>query len=90
MKKIFLSLILLGSMCLTSCNQNGIARVWGGTLTIKLPKGQKLMEATWKNNSVWYLTEPMDSDYVPTIKTFHEDTNLGMMEGTVVFIESKD
>lgn len=58
-------------------------------MTITLPKGEKLIEATWKDDNIWYLTEPMDSSYKPTTKTLHEDSRYGIMKGTVHFIESK-
>jgi hypothetical protein len=66
-----------------------MSRKFGGSTTINLEKGQKLVEATWKENSLWYLTEPMDSDYVPKTKTFKEDSNFGVLEGTVTFVESR-
>ena len=71
-----------------SCD-NAMSRKFGGSTTINLPAGQKLIEVTWKDNSIWYLTEPMDADYVPKTKTFQEDSNLGMLEGTVTFIETR-
>jgi hypothetical protein len=54
-----------------------------------LPKGEKLVEVTWKENSLWYLTEPMDDDYEPKTKSFREDSNLGILEGTVTFVETR-
>ena len=66
-----------------------MARKYGGTMTIKLEPGQRLMEATWKDNNLFYLTEPMDSDYEPKTKTFHEDSNFGVIESTVIFVETR-
>ena len=85
---------ILGSFAiafLCACTKNTRARIWGDEMTIVLPKGQKLIETTWKGatNSLWYLTEPMDSDYVPKKKIFREDSRFGIFEGTVIFIESK-
>ena len=45
--------------------------------------------ATWKEVDLFYLTEPMDSDYVPKTKTFREDSSWGVMESTVIFKERK-
>lgn len=87
MKKIFITFII-GLICFTSCTSNQRARMYGGSTTIELPHGQKLVEVTWKNNNLWYLTEPMDSDYVPKVKTFSEDSNFGALEGVVIFVES--
>ena len=74
---------------MTGCVENHFAKSFGGTLTIELPKGEKLIEATWKNDDIWYLTEPMDSAYIPTKKILREKSAYGAMEGKVVFVESK-
>ena len=87
-KLIILSLFAVSMVALISCD-NWKSRKWGGSTTITLPKGEKLIEATWKENSLWYLTEPMDADYEPKKKTFREDSNLGILEGTVIFVESR-
>ena len=47
MKKYLFLLIALVAMC--SCTQNQMARSYGGKMTIELPKGEKLINATWKN-----------------------------------------
>ncbi len=87
MKKILFVIALFVCMC--SCTQNVRTRVYGGEMTIKLPPGQELMEATWKNSDLYYLTRPMSEDYVPVTKTFQESSSLGVLEGTVYFVESR-
>lgn len=87
MKKIILILTVI-CMAFVSCDQY-TARNFGGETTIKLEPGEKLIEATWKDNDLWYLVEPMDSDYVPKIKIFKESSTMGIMEGEVTFIESR-
>lgn len=80
--------ILFSIVTLTSCQWG--TRNFGGETTIKLEKGEKLVEATWKGSGdLWYLVEPMDSDYVPKTKVFKESSTLGVLEGTVTFIENK-
>ena len=87
MKKILFMIMMV--FCLTSCDQL-ITRKFGGTTTIKLEPGQKLVECTWKGDGdLWYLVEPMDSDYVPKTKEFIESSMVGVMEGKVIFIETK-
>lgn len=87
MKKILVILSVI--FCLTSCEQI-ITREYGGTTTIKLEPGEKLLEATWKDDgNIWYLTESMDSDYVPKTKMFKESSVFGQLEGTVIFIETR-
>lgn len=87
MKKILF--VLFAVVTLTSCEQY-FTRQYGGNTTIKLEKGEKLIEATWKGEGdLWYLVEPMDSDYTPKTKVFKESSLYGVMEGSVTFIESK-
>lgn len=87
MKKIILALAILITIGLTSCNY--CTRNFGGSTVIKLEPGEKLVEATWKENNIWYLVEPMEDGYVPKTKVFKESSNAGMLEGTVTFIESR-
>ena len=86
MKKLIV--ILLMFLCLTSCDQS-ITRTMGGTTKIELEPGEKLIEATWKGDDIWYLVEPMDSDYVPKTKTFKESSRIGVLEGKVIFYEKR-
>ena len=86
MKKLIV--ILLMFLFLTSCDQS-ITRTMGGTTKIELEPGEKLIEATWKGDDIWYLVEPMDSDYVPKTKTFKESSRIGVLEGKVIFYEKK-
>lgn len=89
MKKLIYPFIFVMMLCMASCAQC-VSRKFGGNTTINLEPGQKLVEATWKGAAdLWYLTEPMDSDYVPKTKIFKESSNLGVFEGTVTFIESR-
>ena len=80
--------ILMMFLCLTSCDQS-ITRTMGGTTKIELEPGEKLVEATWKGDDIWYLVEPMDSDYVPKTKTFKESSRIGVLEGKVIFYEKR-
>lgn len=86
MKKLFA--LVLDIALLSSCQQYFTRNV-GTTTTIRLEKGQKLTLATWKESSIWYLTEEMDSDYKPKTKVFQESSLYGVLEGKVTFIESK-
>lgn len=83
-----IALIAIGMMVSFSSCQ-GCTRQWGGTTKIELEPGEKLVEATWKNNSIWYLVEPMESDYVPKTKVFREQSNARMLEGQVIFVERR-
>ena len=88
-KKIIGGIALLAIMGfgLTGCKS--VAKSMGGTISIDVPEGQKLIEATWKDSDVWYLTRPMREDEKPETFTLQEDSNFGIMEGKVIFKESK-
>lgn len=88
-KKIIGGIVLLAVMVFSLTGCKSIAKSYGGTISIDVPKGQKVIEATWKDNDVWYLTRPMREDEKPEIFTFQEDSNLGIIEGKVIFKESK-
>jgi uncharacterized protein YcfL len=84
MKKVLLG--LLGIMMLVSCTENTRARVWGGSQTIQLEKGVRLVNVTWKEGSdLWILTKK-DTTKASTY-SFSEKSNLGVMEGQVIIIE---
>ena len=88
MKKILLVLgvVLIG---MASCTQNQRAKNFGGTAEVLLPKGQQLVDVTWKDDQIWYLTQDMPEGYKPQNYNFSEESSYGMMEGKVVFKESK-
>lgn len=88
MKTIKIILLLFILISITGCDQTN-ARNFGGSITINLKPGEKLIEATWKDDNIWYLTEPMDSDYIPRTKIFKESSEFGIYNGNVTFIESK-
>ena len=87
MKKVFL--VVLSGMFLTSCTENERVKSWGGEGTIKLPKGKKLINVTWKETQVWYLTREMDSNDIAETYEFHEESSYGVVEGTYKIIETK-
>ena len=87
MKKFIALLILM--FCLCSCTEQVRTRQWGGEMTIELPHGQELMEVTWKESDLFYLTRPMAPDYVPVTKVFQESSTWGVLESTVYFKESR-
>lgn len=87
MKKLFL--ILLLSVFTFSCTENQRAKNWGGTVTVELPKGKKLVEATWKEDNLWYLTRDMKEGETAETFEFIEDSSFGVMKGKIIFVESK-
>jgi len=71
----------------TGCTANERARNFGGTQTIDLPAGKKLVNATWKETNLWYLLRPMQNGESPDTLNFIESSAYGMMNGAVIFIE---
>jgi hypothetical protein len=84
-----LLLIISVSVFASSCTQNSRAKKWGGTASITLPTGKKLVNVTWKGESLWYMTRPMRSDDVAETYEFQEESSYGMIEGTYVIREVK-
>jgi hypothetical protein len=87
MKKLVILAAILFSFA--SCTENSRVKNFGGEGTINLPKGRKLVNVTWKETQIWYLTRPMDSSDVAQTYQFHEESSYGVMEGTYNIIESK-
>lgn len=88
-KKIIAGIMFLVVMGFSLTGCKSVAKKMGGTISIDVPKGQKVIEATWKDSDVWYLTRPMRKDEKPETFTFQEDSNFGIIEGKVIFKESK-
>lgn len=85
----------LGCMCvvttltiLSGCQS--AVKSYGGSMTIKLPPGQKLETIDWENDSLWYLTRPMNEDEEPQTHILKQSSEFGIIEGTVTIIESKE
>lgn len=88
-KKIIGGIVLLAVMVFSLTGCKSIAKSYSEIITIDVPKGQKVIEATWKGSDVWYLTRSMHEDEKPETFTLQEDSNLGIIEGKVIFKESK-
>lgn len=88
MKKLILALAFVAIM-FTSCTEQSRARQFGGDSTIRLAPGEKLVMATFKDNNVWYLVEPMPEGYIPQTRVLKESSSWGVLQGTVTFIETK-
>jgi len=87
MKKLLLLLVMV--VIMTSCTQNQRAKNFGGTATIEIKAGQKLVTATWKGENLWYLTKQMTDDDKVETYYFKEDSSLGFASGTVIFKEKR-
>lgn len=85
MKKI---LICLVALCAISC-ENYTTKHLGGNMTIDVEPGYKVTSATFKEGEIWYFVEKMDSTYVPTQKKLVEKSMYGMLEGAIIFNETR-
>lgn len=83
---IAIIIIFLG---FSSCTENYRARNFGGTTTINVEKGKKVMMATWKGDDLFYMVEDMEEDYIPHDKELIESSSWGVIESNVIFKESR-
>jgi len=88
MKKKIIILLCAICMCFSGCSQE-LARGYGGTFTLDLEPGEKLIEITWKDAGLWYLTRPFRDGEEAETYEFKESSNYGIWEGTVIIIEHK-
>lgn len=88
MKRLILSLTLVTAL-LSSCTDNVRAKNWGGSMTIKVPPGNKVTNITWKKGDLWYSYRPFQEGEHPVTQYFVEESSFGIMEGSVKFVESK-
>jgi len=86
MKKVLL--LLLTVLMLSGCSQ-WTARNFGGDYTHELPKGEKLINVTWKDDTLWFLTRIMEEDDEVEEYKFQASSVFGVFEGTVTIVESK-
>ena len=88
MKTSFLLLMALCFLC--GCNRMSSARKHGGSMTVDVPKGNKILFANWKDeDQLWYLYRPMSAGDVPGDVVFQEKSTHGLVEGRVIFHESR-
>jgi hypothetical protein len=87
MKKLII--IIIAAISLTACTENSRAKSFGGTAILTLPVGQKLVNVTWKDAQLWYITRPMRADETAETYTFNEESGYGLVEGTYVIKEKK-
>ena len=89
MKKKIITLLLTILLITTLTGCQFATKHLGGNMTVNLEPNVKLVNVTWKEDSLWFLTKPMTEEDVAEIYTFQEDSEFGIFEGTVTIIESK-
>ena len=86
MKKKFI-LSLIAALAFASCTENQMAKQFGGTMKVDLPANTEFVNATWKNDGLWYIHRPRKQGETIDTITMQEDSNFGLVEGKVQFIE---
>lgn len=61
--------------------RNTMARHWGGTLEVKIPPNHVVLNATWKEQSLWVVSK----DTLTGEVSFWESSSWGIAEGHVKF-----
>lgn len=84
-----MAVVLTVILIIAGCTQQMKVKNFGGQMTIDLPKGEKLVEVTWKDDDIWYLTRPMRDDELSEAYKFQESSSFGTMQGTVLINESR-
>jgi len=89
MKNLIIFIMLSLAVVAMSCTSNIRAKNFGGVETINLKENTKLINATWKNDHLWILTREMRADEKPEVFSFKEKSSYGLLQGEIIFIESK-
>lgn len=79
--------VIAAALLVAGCTSHGRARVWGGTETVTLAAGLKLVSMAWKDLDLWILTRAWKSGDVPERYAFMEKSNQGLFEGTILVVE---
>lgn len=82
-------LAVFSAVSFSSCTEQERVKSFGGSMTVDLEPGEKLMMATWKESDLFYLTEPMEDDYQPKTKIFRESSSWGAIESKIIFVEHR-
>lgn len=45
------------------CSEQEPVKNWSGNMEVTLKPNNKLVEVTWNDNSLWYLTKEMTDDF---------------------------
>jgi hypothetical protein len=82
-------IVVVGVLSFSACTANRRTKHFGGTIKLKLQANRKLVNVTWKDDSLWYLTRAMKEGEVAETYEFKEESSYGAFEGTVIISETK-
>ncbi|MBP6860604.1 MAG: hypothetical protein KBC38_03540 [Candidatus Pacebacteria bacterium] len=90
MKKILYAAALLATFAAAGCTEQERVKAFGGTMTLEIPACVKLVNMTWKETNLWYLTRPLKAGEVTETHSFNESSSFGTFEGTIHVVERRD
>ena len=83
-------IVLAGVLLAMSCTKQMCAFSCGGSVDVgDFPCGRKLVNVTWKDDNLWFVTRPLRQDDVLETYTFNESRSFGVMQGQVTFRECR-
>ncbi len=82
---VFVCMLLALTMLTSSCG-NKMAKEFGGTVKVELVN-KKLINITWKEESLWVLTKELKPTDSLDVYEFNEDSEYGIMNGRVIITE---
>lgn len=85
MRVLFVFVMLLP---LVACTKQEMAKSLGGTTVLDLPTCEKLVNVTWKDAELWYLSRPFHEGEIAETYSFKEDSSYGLLEGKVTIKET--
>jgi hypothetical protein len=81
---LFCAAIMVG---IAKCSRT-IVHEYGGKQTIILPPNKHLINISWKDGNLWYLTRDMAIGEIVQTYTFQENSAAGIFQGTIIIIET--
>lgn len=78
---------IVSAYVFASCQWN--AEHLNDNYKLELPAGKKLVNVTWKNNKLWYLTRDMHEDEIPETYQLQEESKFGIIKDNITIIETK-
>lgn len=84
----FLLIPILMPMMISGCTSNQMAKEFGGTTNVSIPKDKQFVNITWKEgSSLWVLTCDREEGHQPRKYYFDEKSGWGIVQGSVVISE---
>lgn len=81
-------LLTLLTLSINACTTQQMARQFGGSATVKLPCGQHLVNASWKGDDLWLLTESAPNVETKSY-TYQESASFGLFQGKITIVECR-